>query len=292
MLIIPSVKAFQEIKYKEFYVPTIQALQKLGGSATKKAVVQKIIELNDIADEVQNLKTKNQRDPKIDNMIAWARQYLKVAGYIKNDSPWGQWELSDEAKILNLENQLVIEQVIDQVILANTAKTSVVSEDTEIIGQQPDEWRTELLNVLQQFKPAKFELFSRRLVSAMGVDIDEKKGIQHSNDGGIDGYGYLISDDFRTSQIAIQAKRWQNNVGREEIQKFVGALNSNYKEADYGIFITTSDFNKNAIAAARQSTKPITLINGEKLLDLIAKYELYVTPIITYTLDDFYLTEE
>ena len=46
----------------------------------------------------------------------------------------------------------------------------------------------------------------------------------------------------------------------------------------------------NAIKASRAGTRIITLIDGYHLLDLIAKYELYVTKkvIIYYELDDFF----
>ena len=35
-------------------------------------------------------------------------------------------------------------------------------------------------------------------------------------------------------------------------------------------------------------TKIITLIDGERLVDLVAKYELYVTPVVTYELGEFF----
>ena len=58
--------------------------------------------------------------------------------------------------------------------------------------------------------------------------------------------------------------------------------------ADYGIFITTSSFSKEAVKAARTGTKIITLIDGERLVDLVAKYKLYVTPVVTYELGEFF----
>ncbi|WP_260468994.1 restriction endonuclease [Streptococcus intermedius] len=68
----------------------------------------------------------------------------------------------------------------------------------------------------------------------------------------------------------MQAKRWENNVPSLEINKFRGAMDK--YNAEYGIFITTSDFSRSAIEAARQETRVITLINGEDIADLVAKY--------------------
>ena len=43
--------------------------------------------------------------------------------------------------------------------------------------------------------------------------------------------------------------------------------------------------------AAREGS-PITLIDGNELVRLVIKYELYIIPVKTYVLDEFYNTEE
>lgn len=163
-----------------------------------------------------------------------------------------------------------------------------VSEEVE---ESEEAWRTNLLMALNNLTPAKFELFCRALMKQMNIAVDENIGVKVSGDGGIDGYGYLTTDDFRTTRVALQAKRWndQKLVSSPEIDKFRGAMDK-YR-AEYGIFITTSSFTRDAIRASREGTRVVTLIDGERLLDLIAKYELYVTPVVTYELDDFFTTE-
>lgn len=60
---------------------------------------------------------------------------------------------------------------------------------------------------LKSMSPQKFETFARGLVKEMGVKLDEKIGVSYTNDGGLDGFGYITStDDFRTNRVAIQAK--------------------------------------------------------------------------------------
>ena len=61
-------------------------------------------------------------------------------------------------------------------------------------------------------------------------------------------------------------------------------------QADYGVFITNGRFTNNAREAARAGT-PITLIDGNELIRLVIKYELFITPVKTYVLDDFYLED-
>ena len=124
----------------------------------------------------------------------------------------------------------------------------------------------------------------------MGVEFTEK-GVQISNDGGIDGYGYHIDDnDFRTTRVVIQCKRYNvAPVTEPEINQFLGAMNK--YQADYGVFVTNGRFTKAARIAAREGS-PITLIDGNDLVKLVKRYELYITPVKTYVLNDFYNTEE
>ena len=153
-----------------------------------------------------------------------------------------------------------------------------------------DDWKDELNKKLMNFSPKKFEDFARRLVREMGVDIDDKIGISITNDGGLDGFGYITSDEFRTARVAIQAKRWKDTVQAPEIDKFRGAMDK--FNAEFGIFITTSDFSKGAIETSRIGTRVITLINGKRIAELVAKYQIGVKPVTTYIFDDFYLDQE
>ena len=96
------------------------------------------------------------------------------------------------------------------------------------------------------------------------------------------------ADDFRTTRVVIQCKRFNSNpVSEPDINQFLGAMNK--YQADYGVFITNSRFTNKAREAAREGT-PITLIDGNDLIRLVIKYELYITPVTTYVLDGFYTT--
>ena len=128
--------------------------------------------------------------------------------------------------------------------------------------------------------PKKFEMFSRSLLSKMGISFTEI-GTQISNDGGIDGFGfYSDPKDFRTSKVVIQCKRYNSNVvGEPVINEFLGAMNK-YR-ADYGVFITNSRFTKSAKEAAVEG-QPITLIDGDRLVDLVKEYKLYIKEVVSY----------
>ena len=97
---------------------------------------------------------------------------------------------------------------------------------------------------------------------------------QYTNDGGID--GVIKEDVLGLGRIHIQAKRYNrsNTVGREEIQKFVGALA--VAQSNKGVFITTSAYSKSAIeyAASLHGSTTLVLIDGQKLAQYIYDYSL------------------
>jgi restriction system protein len=89
----------------------------------------------------------------------------------------------------------------------------------------------------------------------------------------------------------VQAKRWQQAVGRPEVQAFYGALAG--QRARKGVFITTSSFTNQAIEFAR-SVEQIVLVDGARLAELMIEYEVGVTmrPLRAPRLDSDYFEEE
>lgn len=167
----------------------------------------------------------------------------------------------------------------------------IVGDEEEAQAEEKikDTFKDNLLTAISKMSPKKFEAFSRALLNRMGVEFTEK-GTQISNDGGIDGYGYHTdTNDFRTTRVVIQCKRYNAApVSEPEINQFLGAMNK--YQADYGVFITNGRFTNTARTAAREGS-PITLIDGNDLVRLVIKYELYITPVKTYLLDEFYSTD-
>jgi len=97
---------------------------------------------------------------------------------------------------------------------------------------------------------------------------------QYSNDKGID--GIIKEDILGLGRIYIQAKRYsrENSIGREEIQKFVGALA--VAQSNKGVFITTSTYSKGAVQYAENlnGATTLVLIDGKQLAEYIYEYNL------------------
>jgi len=274
----------------------IKSLRKLGGRATTGKIKEDLLTRDNLIPEEAITTVKvSQKSGRSYRPFAFIFNFsisnLVIAGFATRPER-GEVELTKQGRDVDL-NQLDLDRDIYAKTdsewarrhKANLAKKS--EPEPELIEEDgEDEWRTNLLTALLNLDPGKFELFSRLLVKAMGVDLDERIGVKLTSDGGLDGYGYLTTDDFRTARVGIQSKRWTNPVPSPEIDKFRGAMDKH--NAEFGIFITTSDFSREAITAARTGTRVITLINGDKLIDLVAKYELHVKPVRTYELDDFF----
>ena len=85
-----------------------------------------------------------------------------------------------------------------------------------------------------------------------GSRKDAGEAIGQSGDEGID--GIIKEDRLGLDIIYIQARRWENTVGRPEVQRFAGALQG--RRARKGVFITTSTFSREAVDyAGRIDTK-------------------------------------
>lgn len=152
----------------------------------------------------------------------------------------------------------------------------------------------ELLQTIKNCSPAFFERLVIDVLVKMGYGGTRKdagKAIGKSGDGGID--GIINEDRLGLDVIYIQAKKWENPVGRPEIQKFAGALQG--QRAKKGIFITTSTFTSEAKDFASRIDSKITLIDGETLSQLMIDYNVGINSIVTYELkriDSDYFIEE
>ncbi|QIC62949.1 restriction endonuclease [Acinetobacter schindleri] len=229
--------------------------------------------------------------------VSWAKTYLVKAGLI-NQPKRAYCEISELGKTLNLNNLDAITNEflaqfesfkefkfgIKEDINSLEKSTNQIIKIEELEGKQtPEETiqnttellksniKAELLQLIKEKTPKFFEQLVVDLLVAMGYGgshQDAAQAIGKTNDGGVDG---IISEDrLGLDKIYIQAKRWENTVGRPEIQQFKGALAD--QVAKKGVFITTSDFSKEAIESAKKSG--IVLIDGDKLTSLMIEFGL------------------
>lgn len=145
--------------------------------------------------------------------------------------------------------------------------------------------REELLAAVQGMTPRQFEQLIVDLLLAMGYGGgDQAMGerIGKSGDGGID--GIINEDALGLDAVYIQAKRYapDSKVGRPALQAFVGSLTG--EGANKGVFVTTSDYSREAREYLQRVQHRIVLINGERLAQLMIQHEVGVRARKTYVL--------
>lgn len=88
----------------KYFKPVIDALKKLGGSATPQQVEECIAQNLNLPSDVVNESYENGNN-KFSNQVAWARNYLVYAGYI-DKSEIGKWILTDSGKTVDMTEDL------------------------------------------------------------------------------------------------------------------------------------------------------------------------------------------
>ena len=152
----------------------------------------------------------------------------------------------------------------------------------------------ELLERIKQRPPVFFERLVVDLLVAMGYGGSRKdagQAVGWNGDGGID--GIIKEDKLGLDYVYIQAKRWENTVGRPAVQAFAGSLDE--QKARKGVMITTSQFSQDARTFVSRIEKKIVLIDGEQLAQLMIDHNVGVAEEQTYTvkkIDLDYFEEE
>lgn len=129
---------------------------------------------------------------------------------------------------------------------------------------------------IQEMTGLEFENLVQKLLIAMGFDVDITK---QSGDGGIDLVAYN-NQPLLEGKYIIQCKRWSATVGEPPIRDLYGVVT--HSSANKGVLITNSSFTKSAIEFSLN--KPIELIDGNKLNQLLYKYKLINTDVNTHVL--------
>jgi restriction system protein len=125
---------------------------------------------------------------------------------------------------------------------------------------------------LGKMNPYRFESLIKDLLEAM--DYEDVVVTKQSGDKGID---VVASYQFGITQIkeVVQVKRQQGSITRPTLDQLRGALP--YHQAIRGTIITLGRFAKGCEEAALYpGAAPITLIDGDKLMELILKHNVGV----------------
>jgi restriction system protein len=237
------------------------------------------------------------------NRIGWAVQYLKAAGAIKATRR-GVYEITERGLSLMKQKPSEIttrsfRQFPEFLEFyekgSGTEPTTVTPPSAIETKSTPEEALehsyqilrdalvNELLEAVKNGTPAAFEKIVVDLLVAMGYGgsvEDAGRVVGKSGDGGID--GIIKQDKLGLDFLYVQAKRWKDVVGSQEIMKVSGSLTK--KHANRGVFMTTSRFSKDALEYVEEMPQRIILIDGKQLASLMIEHNVGVAPARAYTL--------
>ncbi len=156
-----------------------------------------------------------------------------------------------------------------------------------IIEKQNELVRTALKKQLHEMDAYQFEFLISDLLQALGY---ENVGVtRQSGDGGIDVIADLTLEGITNVRTVVQVKRFKE--GNNIPGRIVAQLRGSAEVDQRGLIIATSDFTKDAIAEAKAPNKmPVSLVNGEKLIELLIKHKVGVKAeaVSLYSIDNQY----
>ncbi len=296
--------------FQEITLPLLRACSN-GQEWAMAAVRLPIAEHFKLTDEELKELLPSGQQPRFSNRCAWAKVYLERAGLLTKTrrghfkiSPTGEQVLQNPPEIIDISFLRQFDGFDD----FRSKSTEKPREDgtIQIDAETPEEQlqsahqrlcvdlANRLLEQIAEMSPEFFEKLVLDLMLAMGYGGSREEAgalTEAGADGGID--GIINEDQLGLDTIYLQAKRWENSVGRPEIHKFVGALHG--KRARKGVFLTTSTFTREAVEYANTIETKVVLIDGMRLAQLMLKHSVGCTPSQTFVvkrIDSDYFVEE
>lgn len=262
---------------------------------TKYEMRQALIEHFNLTEGDCELRTRSGSTSQLNDRLGWARQYLRRAQLIELPSrgtyritPRGRKYLEEHTD-LRKKDLLAYPEFAAYVSGETDSKEKSIpfaNHDDNLLEVTPTEQleeayssinkdlASELLQKIAEQTPKFFEHLVLDLLKAMGYGTSLQV-TPYVHDDGVD--GIIFEDKLGLGRIYVQAKRYdvRNNVGKPAVQQFSGALDEQHSSK--GIFITTSDYSKEARSYVRTLPKSIVLVNGEELAKYMIEYNVGVS---------------
>jgi restriction system protein len=305
--------------YETMMLPVLKLFSE--GARSVSDCVPPLKELHHLTDEEAAELLPSGRKTKLADRAHWARTYLSKAGLLASPKR--------NVHVITERGRQVLEQNparIDNAFLdkfedfagwrnqSRLREREMPGEDELVADlpalpdrQTPEDamqtayqtlsaaLRDDLLGLLREMNPIRFERLILDLLKAMGYGagrLGSNRMTSATGDGGID--GIIHEDALGLDAVYIQAKRYaaENKVGWPAIQQFIGSLNG--EGATKGVFVTTSDFSRDARDFLTRVQHRVVLINGDDLAGLLIRHGVGVRVRLTYeikSVDEDYFAE-
>jgi restriction system protein len=299
--------------YQDVMLPLLK-LTADGEVHTVRALKDTIAQQLDLSEDDLNHMLPSGQQTTFHNRVSWAKTYLLHAGLLEKTkrghftiSPRGREVLGTQPP--RIDNQFLSQfpEFLEFKGRSNTNGNAATQSDTQetpdprtpeealqaAYKELRDDLAGELLAQIKGMSSQFFEKLVLDLMLAMGYGGAEKTAslTGAGSDEGID--GVINEDRLGLDIVYLQAKRWENQVGRPEIQKFVGALHG--KRARKGVFLTTSTFSRDANDYVATIDPKVVLIDGTRLAQLMIDFNVGVSTAQTFSVkkvDSDYFAED
>ena len=264
-------------------IPDFQSLMlpllKLTGDGKEHSIhelLDKLTEKYSLSTQEVNELLPSGKQTTFYNRVGWARTYLSKSGLLEM-SRRSYYRITERGITVLKSNP----SRIDMKFLEQYPEY-VEFREKEGHRRKPPESKTPEEILEDAYQEIRDNLAQELLVNMGygGSRQEAARAIGQTGDEGID--GIIDEDRLGLDSIYIQAKRWDNVIGRPEIQKFVGALMG--KHARKGVFITTSSFSYDATNFVSNIDFKVILIDGKRLAEFMIDYDVGVTGLTSYQL--------
>ncbi len=139
-------------------LPTLQALQILGGSGTTEEIYGKVVEILCLPNEVLDVPHGDTSQNEVEYRLAWSRTYLKKYGLIDN-SARGVWALTSTANDFGSLDPKEIVKAVREADRAKATKPAASGTPVPPIDTEEEEalgWHKQLHKVLMTLPAAAF----------------------------------------------------------------------------------------------------------------------------------------
>ena len=180
--------------------PILKVLQEAGGQLERSEIKERIADLDDQIAEFSELEKKSKKTgntyKEFNFKFNYAIKDLFFNGLLAYTG-LSPITLTEKGLYLDVDSLDVQKEIIEtskkhwEELSQNNKKNRAMNisdneEETQAEEKIKDDFKEFLLAAVAKMSPKKFEVFSRALLNRMGVEFTEK-GVQISNDGGIDG---------------------------------------------------------------------------------------------------------
>lgn len=290
--------------YQDFMLPLLRIAAD-GQEHTVSEAMDTLAEKMNISDLDRDTLLPSGTQTRFYNRVTWAITYLTKSLLLEKPGR-GRFRIAPRGQAILAKNpsrmdNAFLEQFPEYRAFKSKKNKVAASEgmkEPTATDEEPDVTPHERLDaaykelretladdLLERVRVSSAKFFEHLVVDLLvamgygGSQATDAKVVGKSGDGGID--GVIPEDRLGLDMVYVQAKKWADAVGPDEIRKFVGSLGE--QKAHKGVFITSGTFTAGARTAADRANAKVVLIDGEQLAQLMIDHGVGVAVHKAYT---------